>query len=252
MTGAWWHDFFDDTFASLVLDRWDEDDTARTLAFVEKVLRVAPGATLLDQGAGTGRLAIPLARRGFRVIGVDAAETYVAIARRRAGDLGASCEIVVADAARFVPRAPCDGAFNWSTSFGFDDDEATSRAMIARAHDALVSGGRFALDYANVARVIRELRPEMTRRVATVGGDAIITRVSRLDLRRGTLEQEWSYVLPDGTKTTREGRTRLWMPRELVEAFDRAGFVGIELHGDTTGAPFSLASERCIVVGTKP
>lgn len=56
--------------------------------------------SILDLGAATGRYAIPLARRGFRVTAVDLSPALVALGRGRSAEEGvsASVEWVVADA----------------------------------------------------------------------------------------------------------------------------------------------------------
>jgi SAM-dependent methyltransferase len=43
-----------------------------------------PGASVLDAGCGTGRIAIELARRGFDVTGVDLDADMIAVAQRKA------------------------------------------------------------------------------------------------------------------------------------------------------------------------
>lgn len=53
--------------------------------FVEA--RIAPGASVLDGGCGTGRVAIELARRGFDVVGLDADAPMLAAARAKAPEL---------------------------------------------------------------------------------------------------------------------------------------------------------------------
>src|SRR5262249_57777176 len=45
----------------------------------------APGR-LLDLGCGTGRLLVPFARRGYRVLGVDLSAQMLAVARAKARD----------------------------------------------------------------------------------------------------------------------------------------------------------------------
>jgi SAM-dependent methyltransferase len=45
---------------------------------------VAPGSTVLDAGCGTGRVAIELAGRGYRCVGVDISDSMLAVARERA------------------------------------------------------------------------------------------------------------------------------------------------------------------------
>ncbi|WP_121257208.1 class I SAM-dependent methyltransferase [Nocardioides ferulae] len=48
---------------------------------------VDPPARVLDAGCGTGRIAVHLAERGYRVVGVDVDETMLAVARAEAPEL---------------------------------------------------------------------------------------------------------------------------------------------------------------------
>jgi SAM-dependent methyltransferase len=53
---------------------------------------------VLDAGCGTGENALHVASMGFRVLGVDVAETALAIAREKAADRGIEVEFVAGDA----------------------------------------------------------------------------------------------------------------------------------------------------------
>ena len=56
--------------------------------YVEALLQRAgrgPGASVLDAGCGTGRVAVELARRGYDVVGVDSDPSMLAVARGHAG-----------------------------------------------------------------------------------------------------------------------------------------------------------------------
>jgi ubiquinone/menaquinone biosynthesis C-methylase UbiE len=53
---------------------------------------------VLDAGCGTGENALHLASLGFSVLGVDVAETALAIARAKAADRGIEVEFAAADA----------------------------------------------------------------------------------------------------------------------------------------------------------
>ncbi|MEU5614272.1 class I SAM-dependent DNA methyltransferase [Streptomyces sparsogenes] len=102
-------------------------------------------ATVLDAGCGTGRVAIELARHGIAVTGVDADESMLAIARRRAPgiswyqrdlvglDLGQSFDVVVM--AGNVPLF---------TPPGTEPDLVTGAARHVRPGGRLVAG--FSLD----------------------------------------------------------------------------------------------------------
>jgi len=54
--------------------------------------------TVLDAGCGTGENALHVAALGLSVLGVDVAETALAIAREKAGDRGIEVEFAAADA----------------------------------------------------------------------------------------------------------------------------------------------------------
>jgi SAM-dependent methyltransferase len=55
---------------------------------------------LLDAGCGTGENSLLFAALGLPVLGVDVAQTAIAIARKKAAERGVECEFAVADALR--------------------------------------------------------------------------------------------------------------------------------------------------------
>jgi SAM-dependent methyltransferase len=75
-----------DPFAWFYDRYWNKRFHSRAWPIVECVLlpRLPAGAAVLDAGCGTGYLAALLARRGFRVTGVDGSPEMLACARRRA------------------------------------------------------------------------------------------------------------------------------------------------------------------------
>ena len=71
---------------------------------------------VFDQCCGIGALSIPLAGMGFKVVGVDLIEDYIAQARETALDSGlAEAQFQAGDARHFVAEA-CDGATTTNTS----------------------------------------------------------------------------------------------------------------------------------------
>jgi ubiquinone/menaquinone biosynthesis C-methylase UbiE len=71
------------------------DGQARVLA---AFLGPAGGVEVIDVGTGTGRAALLMARSGARVVGVDASEAMLDIARKRAAADGVSVRFVRGDA----------------------------------------------------------------------------------------------------------------------------------------------------------
>ena len=75
-------DTYGESFAD-VYDDWyaDVSDAVATVAAVEQM---ANGGPVLELGVGTGRLALPLAERGVRAVGIDASPCSNCSPRNRA------------------------------------------------------------------------------------------------------------------------------------------------------------------------
>ncbi len=248
---GWWTTLYDDALADVLLDAADPAETEATAEFLVRALELAPGARVFDQCCGTGRLSIPLARRGFEVTGVDLIEAYVARARAAAERAGVVARFHAGDAFAWTPEAPCAGAFNWWTSFGYADDDATNVRMLARAHDALRPGARLALDFHNVAGLLRGFREHVVTRRQTAAGELVLLRESRVDLPRGRLEKRWCFFHPDGRRSAHDSAVRLYLPTELARLLEAAGFVDVRFCGDVRGGPLELDSERCIALARR-
>jgi SAM-dependent methyltransferase len=90
------------------------DETRGLAAEVEELVAdrveavVGPGARLLEVGVGTGRIALPLHRRGRRVVGVDLSLPMLARYRAKAAAAGlAPPPVLRADASRLPLRDGC-------------------------------------------------------------------------------------------------------------------------------------------------
>ena len=94
-------------------DRWE-----RASGDVDQILQLldpAPDASTLDLACGPGRIALELARRGFRVTGVDRTASYLDEARERAAADGLDVGSVQADMREFTRPETFDLALNVST-----------------------------------------------------------------------------------------------------------------------------------------
>lgn len=241
---TWWAELYDDALADVLLERADPTAVERTVGFLRRTLVIEPRDRVFDQCCGIGSLAIPLARAGFEVVGVDQAAGYIERARRAAGDL--AIKLHVGDAFKFGLSRPCNAAFNWGTSFGYAETDAENARMLSRAWESLTLGGRFALDFMNVPQVVRDFQP----RVVTTRGPITLTRDSEIDVAAGVMEKVWQFER-DGTTRVCRSRLKLYSPDQLVELFRGVGFENVSLFGDEDGSPLELGSRRCIVVGQR-
>jgi SAM-dependent methyltransferase len=104
-------------------------------------LAAAAGGPVLDVGAGTGRVALHLARAGFDVTALDIDRDLVAELERRAAAEGLSVPIVVADASAFDAEGFALVAVPMQT-IQLVGDRA---GFFASARRALLPGGLMAL-----------------------------------------------------------------------------------------------------------
>lgn len=248
----WWKDLYDDYLAELLLVRENPGEIETTLSFLIGKLGLAPGVKVFDQCCGIGSIAIPLAKVGVEVIGVDQCEDYILRARREAADQNLAANFVVGDAFEFVPELSCEAAFNWWTSFGYSQDDARNLKMLLRAFSALAPGGRFAIDYFNFPGILRAFSPEVITRRFTSRGEITLSRKTEIDLQSGMIRKLWTYDLPDGRSLSHPSAVRFYMPHELAEMLAACGFQRIELFGSVHGEPLGMDSPRCIAVARKP
>jgi SAM-dependent methyltransferase len=101
---------------------------------------------VIELGAGSGRIAVELARHGHRVIALDAAPAMLAEAERRAQRYGVELETVVGDL-REPPGLPAAdrvlAPFRTFMHLAGDDER---RRALAAAGSLLAPGGRFVFD----------------------------------------------------------------------------------------------------------
>ena len=75
-----WAEVYDRVYAES-FGKFYDDLTAKTLSVINEL--AAPGCDILDVGAGTGRLAIPLSQAGFKVTAVDASRGMLNVLNRK-------------------------------------------------------------------------------------------------------------------------------------------------------------------------
>ncbi len=236
-----WEDMFDFIFPPEHLALGDP-----LAAKAIDLLGLAPGAAVLVLGCGPGRVAIPLARRGHRVVGVDAQPGYLARARAWADREGVPLELKLANMAELELDPEFDAAICAFTSFGYFADRRRDLRVLERARAALRPGGRFLLETAHRDGVVR-LMPVQEARLPD--GRAFRS-VPRFDPVAGVLALTWTVTSAAGTRTFTT-RLRPYSATELSEMLAEVGFRDVAFHGDLDRGPPSLDSYTIVAVGTR-
>ena len=197
------------------------------------------GGPVLDLACGTGRLTIPIARRGLRCVGVDVAEPM--LARARAKSAGLPIEYLAADCRTLA----LDERFGFALLTGHayqaflgDDDQRAVLAVIARH---LRPGGGLVFENRNPAA--RELTPEerigWERSYQDAAGAWIDAHVvTRFDPATSILHcEQHRRVRATGEVRRTRIALRYSEDAETRRRLDEAGLAVVAVHGDWTGGP---------------
>lgn len=103
---------------------------------------------VLDLGCGTGGHAIPLASRGYEVIGVDRSPWMLAAARVKAktAEVTSRTSFLLDDVTAIRPMASCDAILMMFNVLGYQASPAEVAATLAAVRRALRPGGLFLFD----------------------------------------------------------------------------------------------------------
>ena len=255
---------------------WDEYapfydwENARTLGrrdvpFWRRLASAADGP-VLELGCGTGRVSLPLARSGVRLVGVDRSAAMLARAGRRANrlrrariqnpDIRTTLRLVRADI-RALPFA--DGSFAMALApYGLlqsllnDRDLAGTLTSVARV---LGHGGVFGVDLVPDVPRWREYTNRVQLRGPTAGGARLTLIESvRQDRRRRLTTFEQRYVERRGSRTNEhrfELTFRTLSVRQVTARLEAAGFAIDAVLGDYHGRPWDERADVWIILARR-
>ena len=237
----------------LLIDRPVQRECAAIVAWlVER--GVVPGSTLVDAGCGTGRYAIELSRRGYRVRGIDRSADLIEEATRSAGSRSPQLSFEVGEIMT-LPRSNVDGVICRGVLNDVieEDDRQSVFAAFART---LRDGGVLILDVrewdATAERKDRE--PLFRKRVDTDRGRLTFTSVTEIDPpTRRLLVRETHTLEADGGERSWnfEFVMRCWTPTELESLLHLNGFESVAYFGAYDSVVGQGATDRLVAVALR-
>jgi len=238
MPAHWQKDFF----RGVALEMWRRamrpEQTLAEVDFLEKILEVRPGAQLLDVPCGNGRDGVELARRGYRMTGVDLSEEFIAEARA-----GAEGRWVTGDMCELPWDAEFDGAYCFGNSFGYLDCDG-ARVFLRSVAKTLRPGARFAVETGMAAESIL---PALVRNRWFRLGDLIMLSENQYDAVASRLDIEYTFI-HNGAVETRPSSSYVFTVAEMIRMYEEAGFKLAGMFGSAAGEAYQLGSQKLILL----
>ena len=235
---------YGDAFAD-VYDDWYRDisDVATTVEFVASL--ASPTGTVIELGVGTGRLALPLAQRVGRVIGIDTSEKM--LERLACADEHRTVSIVHGDMVDDLPDGSHDvviAAYNTFFNLLTADRQ---QACFQRVAECLGSDGAFVLE-AFVPRLRTESHTGSQVSVRTMAADRVVLSASMHDAASQHAEGQFIEFTEAGGVRLRPWAIRWALPDELDAMADQAGLSLVQRWADFDRSSFDDTSERHVSV----
>jgi ubiquinone/menaquinone biosynthesis C-methylase UbiE len=223
-------------------------DTARQVEGLVRLLAVPADARVLDLACGWGRVAVPLAQRGYRVTGLDLSGAFLIMARESARAAGVDIDFRQGDMREIPFVGEFDAVIMMGTAFGLlESDEEDEKVLHAVAR-ALRPGGRFFLDQASREWVIRHYQ---SRDWSEREGGILVLQERELNLLESRNYVCLTIIEPDGSRRVHHHVFRFYTLTELVGMLARAGLAFRAAWGGLDGSPYTLDSHSMIVLAEK-
>ncbi|HYU54926.1 MAG TPA: class I SAM-dependent methyltransferase [Candidatus Dormibacteraeota bacterium] len=208
-------------------------------------------ARILDVSCGIGRHSIPLAERGYDVLGLDLSPLFIAKANAtsEARKLSSRAKFRVADVREIASVLHREDFFNvvlnlWS-SHGYYGEEEDVR-MFTALRNRTVRNGLLVDDTVNRDYLIINPQPTTVDMV----GDMELRECRRFDPETSWHESNWSFSMKRGQDFKLKAKLRIhhrvYSLHELRALLQRAGWQYVKSYGEFDLAPFKSNSKRII------
>lgn len=218
-----------------------EFDTTLAVEFLAGL--APPGGRILELGVGTGRIAVPLAERGFEVHGIDASEAMLAKLGER--DAKGAVTTLLGDFTETDTGETFDLVTLVLNTFFVAATREQQLGCLRRARAQLAPGGRFVLEAFDPAPYVALQKPEFSMRHLDEG--AIMLDTLAVDRSRQLMVGTHTIV-DGGPPQTRQHVLRYAFPFEIDLLAELSGLRLAERHDGWTRQPYTASSLRHVSV----
>ena len=190
----WFASWFNTPFYHILYQHRDFDEAEKFIDCLMDKLGPLDNSTLLDLACGKGRHAYYLAKKGYKVKGVDLSSESIDSAQRdfRLENLS----FCVHDMRLDMHDERFDYVFNFFTSFGYFDTLEDNKKVIEVMSNSLNSGGTLVIDFLNAVKAVQNIVSEEAKELNNISFEIerkLESKVLVKDIRFKHMNEEYHY-----------------------------------------------------------
>ena len=209
---------------------------------------------VLELACGAGRLTLPISEQGTEIVGLDASQPMLTLAREKAGRANLQVDWHLGDMAEFdlqrrfslifVPNNSIAHLLTWQ-DFG---------RCLACVRQHLTADGLFMLDYFNpslmlLSRDLNQRYPAGAFDTPDGSGQVSVSEQVSYDAATQINHIRWFWHSePTGEETVSDFSMRVYFPQEIDALLMHNGFAVEDKYGDFDFSPFTSASRHQLIV----
>jgi SAM-dependent methyltransferase len=241
-----WYETF---FSGLSVEFWIHaapPPSPEEVNFLQEQFASQQGKRVLDIPCGAGRYAVPLAKLGYTVTGLDISSQFLTEAQRFAQERGVSVDWRLGDMRDVAFEKEFDAALCFGNSFGYLS-RADTKHFLKRLSAALRDGARFILESGAVAECIL---PNLVRSRWMQVGEVLFLSSVEYDATTSRLISRYTFIR-GAEREEKTAEVVVYTVGELAELFREAGFVVEGVFASPTKESFHAGAPRLLLVTRK-
>ncbi len=248
----WFEDFFNKDYLMLYSRKgiFLTKQAKKETNFIIKVLNLSKNSKILDLACGHGRHTIRLAKKGYKLTGVDLSKTLLNSAKKFAKKEKVEARFIRNDMRKISFKNEFDAVINLFSSFGYFPQEKENLKVLKVINESLKPGGKFLLDLLNKDRFFKQLSISKLKKIWwKSGNNYILEDIS--SSRNKKFVNYLTIISPKGKIRHAHAFMRLFDLSEIKKHLEKIGFKILRIYGDYQGKKFTSLSPRLIILAQK-
>lgn len=241
MAKEWWQNYFGQDYIETYQQAGYFDLTKKQTNFLVKKVFPRSTKTVLDLCCGHGRHAIELAKKGYKVTGIDYSAYAIDMAKREAKRQKLDIKFIRGDARQIKYANQFDVVINMFTAFGYGS-RTDDQKILKNVARALKPKGVFFIDLMNPIWLWRNYKPAYR----LVSGKYKVSAKRQFDFLDNTIS-ETRTIIERGKKKTYHTKNRLYTLAELTEVLKQQSLVVTDAWGKFDGGSYDWDAKRLLV-----